>query len=244
MRALLLAALLLAAAGAAAAAESRGEIRGTATYRERMALPEGARLEVDLLDVSKADAAAARVTGATYAIRHDVPIGFLLPYDPAAIDPAHRYALTARIFAGDALLFRSEGTTPVLTQGAGARVDMLLHRAPAAPAVSPAGGWIAEEIAGTPVALRVTSSLTLAADGSAQGKGGCNTFAGGWKQDGMSLALGPMAATMRACPPPASDQEAAFFRVLAATRGFRLDDGRLVLLDARGIPVARLRRAG
>ena len=80
MRALLLAAALLTAATAAGAAE----IRGTVTYRERMALPPDARLEVDLLDVSRADAAAERVTGATYAITHQVPIGFLLPTTPPA----------------------------------------------------------------------------------------------------------------------------------------------------------------
>jgi putative lipoprotein len=238
MRALLLAAAFLAVAAAAHAAE----IRGTVTYRERMALPPDARLEVDLLDVSKADAAAERVTGATYAIRHQVPIGFLLPYDPATIDPAHRYALTARILLGEKPMFRSEGTTPVLTQGAGERVDMLLHRA--AEAAELPGAWIAEEIAGAPVAAGVTSSLTLAADGKAHGTGGCNNFTGGWKRDGAALALGPMGATMMACPAPASDQEAAFFHALDATRGFRIEDGRLVLLDAGGAPLARLRPEG
>jgi heat shock protein HslJ len=48
---------------------------------------------------------------------------------------------------------------------------------------------------------------------------------------------------MMACPPPASDQEAAFFRVFDATRGFRVEDGALVLLDAGGAPLARLQRA-
>jgi len=35
-----------------------GAVRGTATYRERMALPPGAVLEATLEDVSRADAAA------------------------------------------------------------------------------------------------------------------------------------------------------------------------------------------
>jgi putative lipoprotein len=241
MCALLLAAALLAVAAAAGAAE----IRGTVTYRERMALPEGARLAVDLLDVSKADVAAERVTGATYAVTHQVPIGFLLPYDPATIDARHRYALSARILVGEELTFRSEGTTPVLTQGAGERVDMLLHRA-AAPAAAGAealtGRWIAETIGGGTVATGVTSSLTLAADGTAHGTGGCNNFAGGWKLDGAALTLGPMGATMMACPPPASEQEAAFFRAFDATRGFRFEDGVLVLVDAGGAPLVRLQR--
>jgi heat shock protein HslJ len=47
---------------------------------------------------------------------------------------------------------------------------------------------------------------------------------------------------MMACPPPASDQEAAFFRALDVTRGFRIEEGALVLLDAGGAPLARLQR--
>ena len=218
IRTLILAAVLTASAMAASAAE----IRGTVTYRERMALPPDARLEVDLLDVSRADAPAERVTGATYAIRHQVPIGFLLPYDPATIDPGHRYALAARILPGDELMFRSEGTFPVAIPAAGAPVELLLHRA-AAPAAAPGEGvlpadWIAEEIAGVSVADGVVSSLTLAADGAAHGRGGCNDFAGSWRLDGPKLTLGPMGATMMACSSPQSEQEAGFFKAFDATR--------------------------
>ena len=243
MRLLILALALALGTMAASAAE----IRGTVTYRERMALPPGAHLEIDLLDVSRADAAAERVTGATFAISHQVPIGFALPYDPAVIDARHRYALTARILIGDELVFRSQGTAPVLTQGAGETIDIVVHRAAAPTATAPGEAallatWIADEIAGNAVAAGVTSSLTLEAGGKAHGTGGCNSFAGGWKLDGPALALGPMGATMMACPPPVSAQETAFFQALEATRGFRIEAGRLVLLDADGTALARLRR--
>ncbi|MFO1141974.1 MAG: META domain-containing protein [Amaricoccus sp.] len=238
--------VLAGALALGAIAANAAEIRGIATYRERMALPPDARLEVDLLDVSRADAPAERVAGATFAIGNQVPIGFLLPYDPAAIDAGHRYELAARILRGDGLLFSSQGTVPVAVPAAGPPVEIMLHRAvPPATAGKEAlvADWVAEEIGGAPVADKVVSSLTLAADGSAHGGGGCNNFSGQWQLDGTRLILGPMAATMMACPPPQSDQEAALFKAFDATRGFRVDSGRLVLLDAAGSSLARLARA-
>ena len=56
------------------------------------------------------------------------------------------------------------------------------------------------------------------------------------------LRIGPLGATRRACPPPAMAQEAAFFAALEAARGFRVQRGLLVLLDADGRPLARLDR--
>ena len=56
------------------------------------------------------------------------------------------------------------------------------------------------------------------------------------------LKFGPVAATRRACPPTEMEQEARFFAALEAARGFRMEHGLLVLLDAEGKPVARLDR--
>ena len=75
-----------------------------------------------------------------------------------------------------------------------------------------------------------------------QGRGGCNSFRGRWTLDGETLTLGPIASTRRACPPPQMQQETRFLAALEATRGFRIEDGRLILLDAAGTPVARLER--
>ena len=51
-----------------------------------------------------------------------------------------------------------------------------------------------------------------------------------------------MGVTRMACPPPASDQEAALLRAFDATRGFRLEGASLVLLAADGAPLATLHR--
>ncbi len=240
------AALALVFAGTAMAGSAL--IRGTATYRERLALRPGAVLEVELLDVSRADAPAERLGAVSFPVTHQVPIGFELPYDPAAIEPRHRYSVAARLVAGGRVIFRSDSANPVLTNGAGDSVDILMVRMaapPAAGAADPAAllaTWTVDAIGGEPAAAGVASYLTLSADGRAEGSGGCNRFSGGWTADGAALRIGPLAATRRACLPAPMQQEDRFFAALEAARGFRIEAGRLVLVDAAGAPLARLRR--
>lgn len=77
-------------------------------YRERMALPPEAQIEVTLSDVSRQDVAAIVI--AQEKIKADgkqVPFTFVLPYDPAQIDPRHTYSVSARITVADKLLFIS-----------------------------------------------------------------------------------------------------------------------------------------
>jgi putative lipoprotein len=81
VRRALLAAPAVLLAGAAVAQPGPGEIamiRGTAAYRERMALPPGAVLEVRLEDVSRADAPAELLASATIVTDRQVPIPFAL----------------------------------------------------------------------------------------------------------------------------------------------------------------------
>ena len=66
------------------------------------------------------------------------------------------------------------------------------------------------------------------------GSGGCNSFRGSYSLDGGTFRFGPIAATRRACPPPQMQQETRFFAALEATRGVRVEDGALLLLDAAG----------
>jgi putative lipoprotein len=109
-------------------------VTGTVAYRERMALPPTAEIIVRLQDVSRMDAPA--VVLAEQRIRADgrqVPFAFDLGVDPARIDPRMRYTVSARIVQGEELMFISDTAYPVLTQGQGAKVDLMLVRARPAP---------------------------------------------------------------------------------------------------------------
>lgn len=237
---------LLAVPGAALAAPQ--SLDGTVTYRERMALPPEARITVQLVDVSLADAPATLLGETVIQPETQVPVPFRIDYDDAALKPGHSYALQARITLGDELMFINTSRHAVFGDGPDA-TDILVERVASSPAAGdpaaagPAGRWLAEDIGGGGVIDSAQSLLELAADGRVTGSGGCNRMTGTAKIEGNGLSFGPLAATRRACVPALGDQEAKFFAALAVTRGWELDgEGKLVLLDAEGKPLMRLAR--
>jgi uncharacterized lipoprotein YbaY len=94
-------------------------VTGTVTYLQRSALPPTAVIEVQLQDVSLADAPAKVIsTQSIEANGKQVPFPYALKYVPAQIDSAHTYAVRATIKDGDQLLFTSTQRYPVITNGA------------------------------------------------------------------------------------------------------------------------------
>lgn len=107
-----------AVASAAVAPAGQATLEGSVWYRQRSALPEGAVVEVRLLDVSRADAPATVLAQTQIVPTTQVPIAFTLHYDATQIQPAHSYALQAKILLGDTLLFISTERYDVLTRDA------------------------------------------------------------------------------------------------------------------------------
>jgi putative lipoprotein len=148
----------------------------------------------------------------------------------------------------------------VLTRGAGDTAEILMVRTAAGDAASArppdaaesAGAgdeaalvgptWVAEDIQGRGVIDYLQSSITFTAEGRAQGFGGCNNFTGGYTLDRATLALGPLASTRKACPPAIMNQETRLHQALGKVRGYRFENGLLILLDAESVPVMRLWR--
>ena len=108
------------------AAEPMSILRGTVTYRERIALSNRAVLELTLEDVSRQDVAAPVIAAKSMADPGQVPIRFELAYPSNAIDPRLAYTLRARITDGGRLLFTTDTVVPVLTRGAGREVHPVL----------------------------------------------------------------------------------------------------------------------
>ncbi|MDM0008514.1 YbaY family lipoprotein [Variovorax sp. J22G73] len=120
-----------AASGASTAAL---RVSGTVAYRERMALDPKAVVVVQLLDVSRMDAPSTVLAEQRIeANGRQPPFAYELKVDVARIDPRMRYAVSARILRGEQLLFINDTQHPVLTQGAGASVDLVLVRVAQAP---------------------------------------------------------------------------------------------------------------
>jgi putative lipoprotein len=122
--ALQLVALSLVACGHVAA---DARVTGSVTYRQRIALSPAAIVQVQLVDVSRADAAAVVLAEQTIRPEHQVPIPFELVYDRSRIDPAHRYGVQARITDGDRLAFMNDGALPVITHGAPTTVEVVVR---------------------------------------------------------------------------------------------------------------------
>lgn len=103
-------------------------ITGSVAYRERIALPPSAVVKVQLVDVSRADAPAV-VLGEQLirAEGRQVPFAFEISYDPKRIEERFTYAVQARIEVDGRLRFINDQRYPVLTRGAGDRVDLLLR---------------------------------------------------------------------------------------------------------------------
>jgi putative lipoprotein len=248
--------MLMLTAGAAMA--ELATVEGTASYRERIALRPGAVLEVELLDISRADASADRLASIRIKAPGQVPIPFTLHYDPAMIEANRSYAVTAKLILRGDVVFRSDTVHPVLTRGAGDSVEILMVRTAAKDAASAgppeeagaAGAgdeaalvgptWVAEDIDGGGVIDYLQSHITFTAEGQAHGFGGCNNFTGGYALAGATLALGPLASTKKACPPAIMNQETRFHQALGKVRGYRFENGLLILLDAQSVPVMRL----
>jgi copper homeostasis protein (lipoprotein) len=66
------------------------------------------------------------------------------------------------------------------------------------------------------------------------GSGGCNRLMGGFELKGPKLRFLPLASTRMACPDPQMAFERRFFNAVELVRGWRIEGGTLLLLDADG----------
>ncbi|RIL08099.1 MAG: hypothetical protein DCC71_00445 [Proteobacteria bacterium] len=137
----LAAALSLALALAGCASSSRAprdaaHLTGTLVYREPIALPPSARVEIQLVELRDDGEQEPLVAERLMDQPGPPPIAFSLPYDPRSIDASRTYALRARIRADGELWFASPFDVRVLTAGNPSRVEILLDRVTDAAAVS------------------------------------------------------------------------------------------------------------
>ncbi|OEO29126.1 hypothetical protein VW23_027020 [Devosia insulae DS-56] len=245
-------ALLLALASPALAAKVT--LKGDVTYRERIALPPGGTLSVSLIDLATPD--QPRVSAkAPISSPGQVPLTFTLNFDDAVIVAGHSYALVAEIAGPDAVWFRNAEPYALDPLAPAAPILIIVNIVPQdgepvatpEPVVAPEPSpilditWQAETIGGAPSARGIVSSLSIASDMRAGGRGGCNSWFAQAEVNAERLIFSAVAATRMACvSDEATKQEDSFFAALAATRFWRLDKDHLILLDAGGVELANL----
>lgn len=110
-----------ARAASAKSTAATNALTGTVTYRTREALPAGARIDVRLLDVSRADVAAVTLARTEVVTNGEqVPVAFTLRYPPDAIQPGRRYAVQASIAVDGRVRWQTSPAHPVFADGAAA----------------------------------------------------------------------------------------------------------------------------
>jgi len=217
-------------------------LTGAVSFAAGPGAPAGARVEVSLHDVSRADAPSVRLAAILLAADGAAPLAYELRYDAALIDPRRSYGVAAELRAGDRLLYRATAMHPALTRGAPAVVDVVMDRIEPAP--GPAGDWRVAAIAGHEMIPGVEAALAVAEDGALSGTTGCNRFKGRATVAGDAFRPGPLAATRMACPRPRAAQELAFLRAMETVRGWRREGELLVLTDAEGLAAVTLAPKG
>lgn len=94
-------------------------ITGKITFKQKPAFPAGTVVEVSVLDVSRADAAATVLGKLTIKDPKTTPIPFAVEYDATQVRQGLMYALGVRISHKGALLYINDTRISVLTNGGG-----------------------------------------------------------------------------------------------------------------------------
>ncbi|WP_405225911.1 YbaY family lipoprotein [Lentisalinibacter sediminis] len=219
-------------------------LRGEVFYLERIALPPGAKVTVELQDVSRADAPAMVLASTRFAAEGVPPYPFELTYDPADIDGRMNYALRATITRGDELLFATNSRHPAFATEEHAlrvrKVEASADTGEASPALT-GRDWMLMRLEGEEVAPLSDGrrpSLQFEAD-RVHGFAGCNRLTGGYRTDGAALDFAQLAMTRMACA-EGMDLEQRFSAALERVTGYAIEGGRLLLLDTEGDTLAEL----
>lgn len=238
----LIGAILLAAGTMAAVAES-ASLPVSVRLEEEQPLPPGAELEVELLDVSRADASSIRITSGRVAVS-TLPVSLRLSYDPAAIDPRMTYVVAAVLRAGGRVSHRTMTAWPVLTRGAPERADIVLEQvaeAPPADAARISGvPWAVTEIGGRALVADDPPTIAFLEDGTFSMFGGCNRFRGRAALSAGRIAfVQPIAGTKMMCLSERMKLEQDMLEALDRTAGYKRSGARLSFTNAAGVVTVR-----
>jgi putative lipoprotein len=232
---------LIAVLATSPALAGKVTLTGEVTYRERIALPDDATLEIQLVDQSL-PAAPPRLDVRAPIGAGQVPLSFTLAFDDTLIVPGHTYALMATIGVESGMLFRNfepYAVDPLAPFGPISIVTNLVGHVetgapssepetPAPPAIFDTT-WTAVSIDGTHVLPHTIVSLTVASDMRAGGSSGCNSWFAQAEVKGDTVAFGQIGSTRKSCGEAIDAQEAAFDQTLASTVSWQVDGDTLTL---------------
>lgn len=227
----------LACTGNSQTTPQTATVTGTVAYRERVALPPDAVVQVQLTDVSRTDVATPVVAETTITpAGRQVPLPFELRYDPARIEADRSYAVRATIRSEGRLLFVTASATPVLTRGNPGRVALTLVQARAPADTSPGSlagtSWVLEDVGGTGVLDAARATLDFPEAGKVAGGGSCNSFFGSVEIAGEAIAFDSLGSTLMGCDEAVMNQEDRYLKALQDAARYTID-GRFLFLHTK-----------
>lgn len=211
-------------------------INGIITYREKIALPPGAMVEVKLLDVSLQDVAAVEIASQTIITQGEqVPIPFELVYDPSQIQEQQTYSVRAIIYIDEKLAFTTTQMYPVLTRDHGTEVELVLQKVSGSQAENELSGtkWLLEDLTGTGVIDNLQTTIEFGESNRIAGSGGCNRYMTSYEYSPEGFKVDLIASTQMMCPEAVMNQERNFFQALEKAYNLRLE-GPYLLIDVEG----------
>lgn len=137
-------------------------VSGTVWIRQKVALPPDAVLTVTLSDASLADSPSKII--AQKAVRTEgkqAPFSFVLPFNPADVQPNARILLSAAVSINDKLVFITDSVKPAINQG-GTKIDLNLVPVPQTAVPLQESGGAATTVPSTSPTQVVPSAATPA----------------------------------------------------------------------------------
>ncbi|MEN3931550.1 META domain-containing protein [Microvirga sp. W0021] len=104
------------------------------------------------------------------------------------------------------------------------------------------GEWQVEKISTENVTADIETTLNITEDGKVNGSGGCNRYVGSADIQDDTISFSQMASTRMACMEPAMAREQTYLKALETVKGWKIEDGKLVLIDSEKKPVIVLHK--
>lgn len=216
----------------------------TVSFRERIALPPGAQLDVQIFDSDEAKSHVGPIAAQRFAMI-TVPMPVSLTYDPQIVNDDSPLTIFAAIRGPDGQqLFRATKTFDSLQGSTRTNIEMILTMLSeaeshvAVPRRISGVSWTVTEVFGDawpndePATLVIDDEMNLAAFA------GCNRFMGRVAPGGRRLAFPEnMAGTIMACPDDVEAAERRFLAALMQVSDYVRYGAGLVMTDADGLAV-------
>jgi len=116
------------ACGIVPADTSFDSLSGSIVQGDQAPLAPGSVVIVRLEDLSRHDGRVDVLAEQRIEQPAHLPISFRLKYDGGEIDPDHRYVVTARVYAGSQVIYATDISQNVITDGNSRRINLVLER--------------------------------------------------------------------------------------------------------------------